>query len=245
MICCHLIRLSKIQTCGQDLNDMIDIISATRFSENDFWERSALGLSLRRLAYDQRLVARVAFNNRQGLPDIYNAHIAEETGSDIIVFIHDDVWIDDYFFADRVIEGVRTYDVIGVAGNRRRVAYQPAWAFVDLDFTWDDRANLSGAVAHGNTHCGPVSYFGKTPADCELLDGVLLASKRSVLTSKGVAFDRRFNFHFYDLDFCRSARWRGLRLATWPICLTHQSGGGFGSPEWHDSYCNYIEKWED
>jgi GT2 family glycosyltransferase len=224
---------------------MIDIITATRLSEKDFWQNSPLGLSLRRLAYDQRLVTHVAFENHCGLPEIYNSHLLRGGDNDLIVFVHDDVWIDDYFFADRIIDGLETFDVIGVAGNRRRVEYQPAWAFVDLDFTWDDRANLSGAVAHGTSPCGPVSYFGKVPTDCELLDGLLLASKKSVLNSKGVAFDRRFSFHFYDMDFCRSARQRGLRLGTWAICLTHQSGGAFGSPQWHDSYCNYIEKWED
>jgi GT2 family glycosyltransferase len=224
---------------------MIDVISATRLTENDFWGKSPLGLSLRRLAYDQRLSAHVAFENRRGLPDIYNTGILRNSGNDMVVFVHDDVWIDDYFFSDRIIQGLSTYDVIGVAGNRRRVEYQPAWAFVDLDFTWDDRVNLSGAVAHGDAPCGPVSYFGAVMADCELLDGVLLAAKKSLLNSKSVAFDLRFSFHFYDMDFCRSARKRGLRLGTWPICLTHQSGGNFGSPQWQDGYGNYIEKWED
>lgn len=224
---------------------MIDVISATRLTENEFWERSPLGLSLRRLAYDQRLSAHVAFENRRGLPDIYNAGILRNSGNDMVVFVHDDVWIDDYFFSDRIIEALRTYDVIGVAGNRRRVEHQPAWAFVDLEFTWDERANLSGAVAHGSSPFGTVSYFGVTPTDCELLDGVLLAAKKSSLSSKKVFFDTRFSFHFYDMDFCRSAKMRSLRLGTWPICLTHQSGGAFGSPRWHDSYCQYIEKWED
>lgn len=62
----------------------------------------------------------------------------------LLVFIHDDVWIDDYFPADRVIEGLRTYDVIGVAGNRRKVPRQPGWAFSDSCLTWDDRAHRTG-----------------------------------------------------------------------------------------------------
>jgi GT2 family glycosyltransferase len=222
---------------------MIDIISATRLREDDFWSQSALGLSLRRLAHDARLVARMSFANQRGLPDIYNAHISTRDGSHLAVFVHDDAWIDDYYLADRVIDGLQRYDIIGVAGNRRRVPNQPAWPFVDTAFTWDDRANLSGSVAHGKYPFGPITCYGTVPAECELLDGVFLAARKAVLVEKGVLFDPRFDFHCYDMDFCRSARQRGLRLGTWPICLTHQSGGAFGSKEWADKYMEYIKKW--
>jgi len=181
--------------------------------------------------------------NGKGLPDIYNAHLSTEEGSDLLVFVHDDVWLDDFFLADRVIEGLTNFDVIGVAGNRCRSPFQPAWAFKNTDFAWDNKANLSGAVAHGKTPFGPISFFGQAPAECELLDGVFLAVKKSVVRTNEVQFDPRFDFHFYDMDFCRRARRRGLRLGTWPICLTHQSGGAFGSPGWREKYKAYIGKW--
>jgi GT2 family glycosyltransferase len=224
---------------------MIEIVSATRATEEDFWKGCALGLSLRRLAQDARIGARVAFSNRRGLPEIYNARIQASDSPDLLVFCHDDVWLDDYFLADRVSEGLREYDVIGVAGNRRRLPKQPAWAFVDTAFTWDEKPNLSGAVAHGNRPFGAVAAFGAAPADCELLDGVFIAARKSALAQKAVLFDPRFDFHFYDLDFCRSARERGLRLGTWPVCLTHQSGGAFGTQAWQEKYRAYLAKWKD
>lgn len=223
---------------------MIEIISATRLPEGDFWNQSALGLSLRRLAHDARLIAHLVFANRRGLPDIFNARISAPDGHDLLVFIHEDVWIDDYFLADRIIEGLKTYDVIGVAGNRRRVQNQPSWAFVDDKFTWDNKSNLTGAIANGTHPFGQISFFGVVPADCELLDGVFLAAKKSALAASKVLFDPRFDFHFYDMDFCRSARQHGLRLGTWPICLTHQSAGAFGTEQWIEKYRQYIEKWK-
>jgi GT2 family glycosyltransferase len=223
---------------------MLDLVSATRRSEKDFWNRSPLGLSLRRFAPDGRLVAHVAFANQRGLPDIYNSRIAAAGGDDLLVFVHDDVWIDDYFLVDRVIEALRTYDVIGVAGNRRRVPGQPAWIFADMTWTYD-RANLSGAVAHGDHPFGPVSWYGPAPADCELLDGVLIAARAAALKEKEVLFDPRFDFHFYDMDFCRTARERGLRLGTWPICVTHRSSGSFGKGPWTQRLRTYKEKWGD
>jgi GT2 family glycosyltransferase len=223
---------------------VIEVISATRRTETDFWQNAALGVSLRRLAEDdKRLVARVAYENRLPLPDLFNICIRDNTAGDVLVFIHDDVWIDDYYFGDRILDALQTFDIVGVAGNRRRLAGQPAWAFVDDVFTLDDRANLSGAIAHGDHPFGEVSMFGATPAECELLDGVFLAARREALAGREVLFDPRFDFHFYDLDFCRTARSKGLRLGTWPICLTHQSAGAFNTPPWHDKLRLYREKW--
>lgn len=223
--------------------EKIEVISATRLSESEFWNKSALGISLRRLAKDTRLVARIAFENQRGLPDVFNARIDSSDSHEILLFIHDDVWIDDCFLADHVIDGLNSFDMIGVAGNRRRLPNQPAWLFIDDKLTWDTY-NLSGRVAHDRHPFGTVSVYGAVPAECELLDGVFLAARKSRLRSAKVQFDPRFNFHFYDMDFCRSARANGLRLGTWPISLTHQSGGAFGKPDWKEQYGLYQEKWE-
>lgn len=227
------------------MNDVpVEIVSATRMSEQEFWQRSALGVSLRRLAVNDRISFHVAFANRRGLSTIYNERIRADNANQRLVFMHDDVWIDDYFFVDRIVAALKDYDVVGVAGNKRRIERQPAWAFINDCFTWDDRSHLSGAVAHGANPFGAVTVFGPTPAECELLDGVLIAANRDALLRGKVQFDERFDFHFYDMDFCRSARAAGLRLGTWPICITHQSGGGFGSPAWRARYADYLGKWE-
>ena len=221
----------------------IEVISATRLSKEEFGKRSALGISLRRLGNDPRLVSRIFCANRQGLPGIFNKRIQSDDDRDILVFIHDDVWIDDYFFFDRIVEGLERFDVIGLAGNRRRVPNQPNWAFIDQKFTWDEKRNLSGSVAHGKRPFGGVNVFGPTPAACELIDGVLMATKKATLKANNITFDRRFDFHFYDMDFCRSVRQKGLSIGTWPICITHQSGGNFASQQWLKMYESYMEKW--
>ena len=33
-------------------------------------------------------------------------------------------------------------------------------------------------------------------------------------------------------------------VGTWPICLTHQSGGGYDNQNWLDKLSLYREKWE-
>ena len=222
---------------------IIEIISATRLPEKEFWETSALGLSLQRLKNDKTILPRIAFENKKGLPQIYNEGIEKAGIENTLVFMHDDVWVDDFFFSQRIQDGLNQFHVIGVAGNVRHVPQQPAWAFVDKNFTWDDKINLSGAIAHGKYPFGALSYFGETPKACALLDGVLLAIKKKTLVDANIKFDERFDFHLYDMDFCREAIKAKLTLGTWPIALTHQSGGHFGVPSWQSAFERYLSKW--
>lgn len=107
-----------------------------------------------------------------------------------------------------------------------------------------DRSTLSGSILHGDSpETAEISEFGPMPAECALLDGVLLAAKAEVLRRSGVAFDERFEFDFDDMDFCRSARERDLTLGTWPIALVHQRLGQFGSERWKSALGVYRQKW--
>ena len=221
------------------------VVSASKLSESAFWAHSALGLSLRRLIQQgEKITTDIAFENSRGLPLIFNAAIERAQDNDILVFVHDDVWIDEYNFSQKVATGLKQFDVIGVAGNRRRIPNQPAWCFVNQEFTWDDKKNLSGQVGHGANAFGQLSDFGEAPADCELLDGVFLAARKCILTASKVQFDPRFDFHFYDMDFCRSARQAQMKLGTVIIILTHQSVGAFGTAHWIKNYDLYLSKWE-
>ncbi len=222
----------------------LHVVSATRRSRDAFWREAALGLSLRRFAADDRLVPWIAYENTLGLPEIYNQVIGAPQACGAVIFVHDDVWLDDVLFAQRILDGLLQFDVIGVAGNRRRVAGQPGWAFVDTRFRWDELSNLSGRVAHGAHSFGRMTDYGPIAQSCELLDGVLLAARLETLARHDCRFDPRFRFHFYDLDFCRTARLRELRLGTWPIGITHQSGGAFGTASWWQGYSDYIGKWQ-
>lgn len=220
----------------------IHVVSATRMTQQAFWSEGALGLSLRRLA-DPRLLPWIAYENRTGLPEIYNQLLAPGGPQGSVVFVHDDLWLDDPLFGDRIEAGLARFDVIGLAGNRRRVPRQPSWAFVDDSFRWDAPSNLSGSVGHGPASFGRQTRYGATPAACELLDGVLLAADAQTLRERGCRFDPRFRFHFYDLDFCRTARALDLSLGTWAIGVTHQSGGAFGTPAWREGWRDYVAKW--
>ncbi|MDB5539331.1 MAG: hypothetical protein JWQ89_1058 [Devosia sp.] len=214
--------------------DTVEFVAASRLPATAAAD-SLLARSLRRIV-GESVGARIASGNSAGLPEIYNKAI-DTSSADILVFVHDDIWIDDYFVPQRVVEALRRFDVIGVAGNTVCRPEHTKWRHRD------DRA-LSGNVAHGELGNSRVARFGPTPAACELLDGVFLAARRARLVDAGVRFDERFQFHHYDLDFCRTARRAGLTLGTWPLSVTHASVGNYASEAWKASAEVYLEKWE-
>ncbi|HYF19375.1 MAG TPA: glycosyltransferase [Ramlibacter sp.] len=223
----------------------VRVVSATRLDQKAFWKTSALGRSLTTWRNDPRLLIEVAFENRRGLPAVYNAAIDRAGPRDVLLFAHDDIWLDDPKWLDKLLVALKRFDVVGVAGNRRRVKNQVAWLFLreEKDGFFLDAPNLSGAVAHGAMPGGEVSEFGPSPMHCELLDGLFIAMRNDVGAASGARFDERFQFQFYDLDFCRTARSRGLSVGTWPIALTHQSRGAFKSEAWREGLASYLAKW--
>ncbi|QDC44351.1 O-linked N-acetylglucosamine transferase family protein [Methylophilus medardicus] len=221
------------------------VVSATRMTEEAFWRESALGRSLKRhMQQDPRLLPVVAYENSRGLSEVFNEAIAAAPDQALLVLIHDDVWLDENTFVQSIQQGLTHFDVIGIAGNARVQAGQTGWCFTDLNFTWDDAKYLRGTVAHGQHAFGPASSYGDAAGECQLMDGVFLAAHKQTLLQSGVRFDQQFEFHFYDLDFCRSATKAGLRLGVWPVRMTHQSGGAFGTARWRETYLRYRNKWE-
>jgi GT2 family glycosyltransferase len=225
----------------------IRLVCATRESGDSFLSKTALGRSLALYTFLPFLEVRLFEKNVAGLPSVYNIAIREARQSPaVLVFIHDDVHLCDFNWAFNLLDGLEQFHVIGLAGNKRRVPRQPSWAFVDDKFTWDSPENLSGIVGHGTAFpCSNISAFGQSMQEVKLLDGLMLACRSDVLLERGLNFDERFNFHHYDLDFCRQAEQKGLRMGTWRISVIHESGGSFGSPAWRDGYQKYLEKWRD
>lgn len=220
----------------------LEIVTATRLDIAAFYEEAFLGRSLRRLKLGGRVRARIFPENSRGLPCLYNEAI-DADGPDAVLFVHDDVWIDDLFLIERLAEGLARFDVIGIAGNGRRVPRQ-----VRFYCTPDGDGSLDAAHTSGRLGTGRpgrrVIDLGPAPRACELLDGVFLATRRSTLRRAGVRFDPRFDFHFYDMDFSRAARAGGLTLGTWPVVITHRSWGDYGE-RWSASRDVYLAKWPD
>jgi len=223
----------------------IVVAVATRQSQENFDKLSATGRSLSNMTFPDVSI-RLFPENSTGLSTLYNRVIEEYMNQDVIlVFAHDDLYFLDLFWPKRLREGLSQFDLTGIVGNRKRHPMQPSWAFLDVSGTWDVKENLSGSVAHGHAF-PPESFaeFGPT-GQVSLLDGLLMAATSQTLKNTGLRFDERFDFHFYDMDMCRSAEQRDLKIGTIPLSLMHESKGGYSNPSWLQAYQAYIEKWND
>jgi len=231
--------------------ETIRLVCATRYSAEDFRAKSPLGRSLpfyRTFPRGQRIQLRLFKENTTGLPALYNTAIVEARSDPaVLVFIHDDVFLSDYYWTEHLLEGLRTYDIVGLAGNRRRVPRQPSWMYLDDTFRRDSDENLTGVVGHGEgfPDLKQLSVYGEPRQECKLLDGLMLAARSSTLIGRDLRFDPRFTFDFYDLDFCRQAELRGIRMGTWAISAIHASGGKLGTPAWRAAYLEYLQKYGD
>ena len=221
---------------------MLRIAAATKLDSTAFRRNAPLAHAVARLQFRPAVTMQVAFLNARPLANAFNGILAKAPEDDVLLFTHDDVFFDDWFLDERLAEALARFDVVGVAGNRRRTPRQCGWAFGERVGPRDSEY-LSGSIGHVEGLRDVVGTFGPSPAEVKLLDGVFLAARAGTLRGAGVEFDPRFPFHFYDLDFCRSCEKAGLRMGTWPIALTHWSGGSFGSPEWQRAHEAYLTKW--
>src|ERR1700758_1972227 len=100
----------------------IRFVVATRESRDNFFANTATGMSLNLYKSFPFLELDLYDSNTEGLPAVYNRSI-EKAKNDpaILVFAHDDVHLTDFYWADRLANALNRFEILGVAGNKRRV----------------------------------------------------------------------------------------------------------------------------
>ena len=232
-----------MQKNNQDIP--IRVVCATKLSKDQFFTSSQTGRSLFDLRKTSPVQVRLFEENAAGLSEAYNEAIEEaKDSSSVLVFMHDDVLINDFFWTQRIYAGLKEFDVVGIAGNTRRSIRQPGWIMTNLSGALDEFKYLSGAIGQGSKFPPQrLDVFGATGLQCKLMDGVFLATHSETLHASGLRFDPIFKFHFYDMDFCRSAEMLNLKMGTIPLSIVHASYGNTDQ-SWLDTYQRYLEKWK-
>lgn len=222
------------------------LVITSRETESNFFKNTATGKSLSRQKKIFELELILFVENKEGLPKIYNQIIYESKNQPVnLIFAHDDLHFIDFFWYDKIIEGLQFFQILGIVGNKRRVKNQPTWFATDKRFVQDE-PNLSGIIGHGYKYPPEnISYYGPARQRVMLLDGLLLATNSQILLDNNIKFDEQFDFHFYDMDFCRQAEKNNIKCGTWDISLIHESSGILGSADWESAYEKYLEKWKD
>ncbi len=215
------------------------LVSATQKSKDKFWTDTSTGISVtRHIECNNIDETEIAYNNSKGLCEVYNQFLIEKYRDYIILFVHDDIIIQDINLKLKLNDAIKDYDVVGVAGTAEFGLKSPV--------VWHNspKDKWSGAVGHP-TGKGQIqiTYFGVWPKQCMVLDGLFIAINTEKILDSGVKFDEQFKFHFYDLAFCVDAHLSGHSLGTWDIPLTHFSHGDYNDESWRTSEKKFIEKY--
>ena len=170
-------------------------VVATQYNEKDFWEKSQIAIFLDKTGY--RNTCEIVYENKKGLPEVYNSFITPENKIKRIIFLHDDVLIEDLFWEEKLNIAFEKYDIVGLAGSKKAdLTRPPAWHLMS------DRQDHCGEVAHSHEKKVWTTCFGPTDSRVLVMDGLFIAVKVKKLLDTNTRFDQRFDFHHYDITFC-------------------------------------------
>lgn len=190
----------------------------------DKGDSSQLVQSLAQIKNDVSIV--INSDNKEGLSKNYNKQLKAENliKHDIVLFAHDDVFIDDLKLKGKLYTAINDlkYDIVGLAGASEIQVKKPAlWHLMSKRESW------SGSVAHplpGGKQLN-VTNFGPWPNRCLILDGLFLAVNLRRALELGWKFNENYDFHHYDISSCLDANKLKLKMGTYPIYVTHMSPG--------------------
>ena len=162
----------------------------------------------------------------------YNRGVARASG-ELIVMCHDDIRILSPDFAAKLRAYLATHDLIGVAGTTQVSGPSWGWSGPPHVFCRVSQAFLTAEYRDK----GPVTLLmgahGPLVPGAQMLDGVFMAARRSLLQT--LRFDEQTfdRFHFYDLDFSYRAHLAGASVAIClDIALFHDSAGSYDEDYW-------------
>lgn len=165
-------------------------------------------------------------NNTEGLSKKYNEIIVKHKASfDNIVFVHDDVYVDDLYVCEKLVRAHNDFDIVGLAGGiNPKIQKLALWHLMCGGFGSN---NLRGAVAHPFNDKGQIfmTSFGPTPARVAILDGLFLSINVRKANSVGWKFNENYTFHHYDIASSIDANNKKLKLGVAPIWVVHKSPG--------------------
>ena len=216
------------------LNNYLFVVATTKTKE-DFEKTSQIALYLDKTCNSYK--SKIFYENKKGLPFIYNSMLTQANIDKKLIFVHDDVLIEDLFFEEKLNLAFEKYDIVGLAGTKKcDLQKPPAWHLMSNQY------NYVGEVAHSKDKKVWTTVFGPTNDRALLLDGLFLAVNTKKLLENDVKFDERFDFHHYDITFCLRSNEKKLKMGVAPIKVTHFGlGDSMNTPEWHSSSIKFKQ----
>lgn len=213
-------------------------VVATTHTKETFKEKSAISISLEKLGLMENTT--IFYENKEGLPKIYNKFITNEYKNKKIVFIHDDVVIEDVFLLEKLKIAFEKYDIVGLAGSKQcnLQSEMMAWHLMA------PKDSFVGEAGHAKDGLYWTTSFGPTPSRALIIDGLFIAVNVDKMLETNTKFDEDFDFHHYDISFCLIANKNKVKIGVYPIRVVHFGlGDSMNSNEWMKSSLKFKQKY--
>lgn len=172
----------------------------------------------------------IGIHDATSLAEAYNRGISQSSG-DILIFSHDDLLILDPLFADKIVDRLHTFDLLGFAGTSKLITA-----------TWfgAGQPHLHGAIGHAKPGEPQLAFniYGAATwpvvDNIQAIDGFCMIARRAL--AETVPFDASTfdGFHLYDLDFSYAAYLTEHRLGVCcDIPILQESAGNFANQHLH------------
>jgi len=161
--------------------------------------------------------------------------------NDIVIFCHEDVELKDPYFSEKMnmVFEKDNVGLVGVIGANEFTNNGMWWANTPDKLNGHILQEINGNDNH--LVKGNIGFFDNIVA----IDGLMFAIKGKLLNN-GLKFDKRFNFHHYDIDICFQVLKRNYDVCVADILVKHKSQGiGSLTEEYKISKNFLIEKWND
>jgi hypothetical protein len=182
----------------------------------------------------------IRITNAKSLAEGYNRGMKSSRGG-MLIFCHDDIEFLQPDIATRIVDNLKHFDLVGVAGTTRLV--DGYWGSVG-------QPEIFGQVVQPDKEGEGITLYvfdiDNAPAtNVQGLDGLFLAVRRPV--AEALRFDEvNFTgFHLYDTDFCYRAHLGGYKVGVCRDVLILHYSHGDKNEDWQRYMAVFAHKYRD
>lgn len=212
---------------------MISVFYSTRKSDGGHYKKLQKSCLLKNVE-----IIEFVNEGTHSLPQAYN-HAIDNSKYDILVCIHDDVYLEKGW--DRKILNYfnnTSYGILGVAGTTD-LSENGMW--------WKDKHRMVGNVYHKNKRGWVETKYCEIqpnkiiPTVC--VDGLFIAIDKTKIQER---FDERFDgFHFYDVPFCVSNFEKDVEIGVITDLKIKHESIGVPNEQWFKNREKFVELYAD
>ena len=195
---------------------------------------ATIGIEYELIVIDNEILPR-------GICTVYN-EAAAKSAWPYLCFVHEDVCFHTQGWGQVLVDLLSTnsHTLVGVSGTVYKSDLPGSWVDCDQKHY---RVNTLQHFAEKGMVEQRFNPENKTLSEVAVIDGVFMATRKTIWQNNQFDASLLKGFHGYDLDFSLSAGMMGKVLVSHEILLEHFSSGSF-SKEWVNDTLSVHRKWK-